>query len=89
MTDISKLTRELLRDKLITIIVDQLGVDEEEVTLTADFSNDLGADSLDSVELVMEIEQEFDIEIPDEECEDVRSVQQALDLLVRKLGVVS
>lgn len=83
------LTKELIRDKLITIIVDQLGVDEDEVTLTADFSNDLGADSLDAVELVMSLEEAFDLEIPDEECEHVRTVQQALDLLISKLGVES
>lgn len=89
MTDTSKLTRALIRDKIITIIVEQLGVDEDEVTLMADFSNDLGADSLDAVELVMSFEEEFSLEIPDEECEQVRTVQQAMDLLARKLGVTA
>lgn len=82
-------TLDFIRKKLIDIVVDQLGVDEEEVTMAADFSNDLGADSLDAVELVMSFEEEFSLEIPDEECEHVHTVQQALDLLTRKLGVTT
>jgi acyl carrier protein len=62
-------------DKVKSIIVEQLGVDEEEVTLDASFTEDLGADSLDIVELVMAFEEEFGIEIPDEEAEKVDYIQ--------------
>lgn len=63
------------------IIVEQLGVDASEVTQQASFVNDLGADSLDTVELVMALEEEFDIEIPDEEAEKIQSVSQAVDYI--------
>ncbi len=66
-------------DKVKSIIVEQLGVDEEEVTPDASFVDDLGADSLDTVELVMALEEEFECEIPDEEAEKITSVQQAID----------
>ena len=66
-------------DKVKSIIVEQLGVDEEEVTPDASFVDDLGADSLDTVELVMALEDEFECEIPDEEAEKIRTVQQAID----------
>ena len=66
-------------DKVKSIIVEQLGVDEEEVTPEASFVDDLGADSLDTVELVMALEEEFECEIPDEEAEKITSVQQAID----------
>lgn len=56
------------------IIIDKLGVDEKEVTPEANFTNDLGADSLDTVELIMELEKEFDIQIPDEEAENIATV---------------
>ena len=62
-------------DKVKSIIVEQLGVDEEEVTPDASFVDDLGADSLDTVELVMALEEEFECEIPDEEVEKITSVQ--------------
>ena len=65
-------------DKVKSIIVEQLGVDEEEVTPDASFVDDLGADSLDTVELVMALEEEFEIEIPDEEAEKITTVQQAI-----------
>ena len=65
-------------DKVKSIIVEQLGVDEEEVTPDASFVDDLGADSLDTVELVMEFEEEFDITIPDEEAEKIQTVGQAI-----------
>ena len=68
-------------DKVKSIIVEQLGVDEEEVTPDASFVDDLGADSLDTVELVMAFEEEFGIEIPDEDAEKIRSVQDALDYI--------
>ncbi len=61
------------------IIVDQLGVDEKQVNGTASFIDDLGADSLDQVELVMALEEEFDIEIPDEDAEKIANVQNAID----------
>ena len=61
------------------IIVDKLGVDEAEVTNEASFTNDLGADSLDTVELIMEFEKEFNISIPDEQAEKINTVQEAID----------
>lgn len=63
------------------IIVDKLGVDESEVSREASFTNDLGADSLDTVELIMEFEKEFDVSIPDEEAENIQTVGQAIDYL--------
>jgi acyl carrier protein len=63
------------------IIVEQLGVDPAEVTPQASFVNDLGADSLDTVELVMAFEEEFGLEIPDEEAEKIQSVSQAVDYI--------
>ena len=66
-------------DKVKSIIVEQLGVDEEEVTPDASFVDDLGADSLDTVELVMELEEEFDINIPDDVAEKIQTVGQAVD----------
>ena len=72
--------------KVKQIIVDQLGVDAGEVTAEAGFVEDLGADSLDTVELVMAFEEEFDIEIPDEEAEKLQTVGQALEYLKSKIG---
>ena len=66
-----------IQDKIKQIIVDELGVDEAEVTENARFIEDLGADSLDIVELVMRFEEEFDIEIPDEDAEKIQSVSDA------------
>ena len=66
-------------EKVKQIIVEQLGVDEAEVTSNASFVDDLGADSLDTVELVMAFEEAFDIEIPDEDAEKIRTVQDAVD----------
>ena len=68
-------------DKVKSIIVEQLGVDEEEVTPDASFVDDLGADSLDTVELVMAFEESFDIEIPDEDAEKIRTVKDAVDYI--------
>ncbi len=64
--------------KVKAIIVDKLGVDESEVTLEASFTNDLGADSLDTVELIMEFEKEFDIAIPDDQAEKISTVGEAI-----------
>ena len=64
--------------KVKAIIVDKLGVDEKDVTLVASFTNDLGADSLDTVELIMELEKEFDVQIPDEEAEKIVTVGDAV-----------
>ena len=63
------------------IIVDKLGVDESEVTSEASFTNDLGADSLDTVELIMEFEKEFNISIPDDQAENISTVGQAISYL--------
>ena len=63
------------------IIIEQLGVDEGEVTPNASFVDDLGADSLDTVELVMAFEEAFDIEIPDEDAEKIRTVKDAIDYI--------
>jgi acyl carrier protein len=63
------------------IISEQLGVEEAEVTPSASFVDDLGADSLDTVELVMALEEHFDIEIPDEDAEKIRTVQEAIDYI--------
>ena len=68
-------------DKVKSIIVEQLGVDEEEVTPDASFVDDLGADSLDTVELIMEFEKEFNISIPDEQAETITTVGQAIAYL--------
>lgn len=67
------------------IIVEQLSVDPEQVTLQASFVNDLGADSLDTVELVMALEEEFDLEIPDEEAEKIGTVGQAVEYIKTKM----
>ncbi len=66
-----------VQDRVKQIIVEQLGVDEAEVTPTASFVDDLGADSLDTVELVMAFEEAFELEIPDEDAEKIRTVQDA------------
>lgn len=72
---------ENVEERVKKIIVEQLGVDAGEVTQQAQFVNDLGADSLDTVELVMALEEEFDIEIPDEEAEKIQTVGQALEFI--------
>ena len=70
-----------ISSRVKAIIVDKLGVDENEVVPTASFTNDLGADSLDTVELIMEFEREFDIQIPDDQAENIVSVGQAIEFI--------
>lgn len=70
--------------KVKAIIVDKLGVDESEITLDSNFTNDLGADSLDTVELIMEFEKEFEISIPDEDAENISTVGSAVSYLTEK-----
>ena len=70
-----------VEQKVKEIIVEQLGVEDSEVTPTASFVNDLGADSLDTVELVMAFEEAFDIEIPDESAEKITTVKDAIDYI--------
>lgn len=68
------------------IVVEQLGVKDEEVTNDASFVDDLGADSLDTVELVMALEEEFETEIPDEDAEKITTIQQAIDYINANMG---
>ena len=70
-----------ISSRVKAIIVDKLGVDENEVVSDASFTNDLGADSLDTVELIMEFEKEFDIQIPDDQAENIVSVGQAIEFI--------
>jgi acyl carrier protein len=72
--------------KVKAIIVDKLGVDEDDITNEASFTNDLGADSLDTVELIMEFEKEFDLTIPDEEAEKIATVGDAVTYIQEKAG---
>ena len=68
-------------DKIRGIVVEQLGVDADQVTLEANFVEDLGADSLDTVELIMAFEEEFDVEIPDTEAEKIKTVQDVVNYI--------
>ena len=72
-----------VQEKVQKIVCEQLGVSPDEVKLAASFIDDLGADSLDTVELVMAFEEEFDIEIPDAEAEDIGTVQKAVDYITQ------
>jgi acyl carrier protein len=74
-----------VEDRIKKIIAEQLGVDEDEVVPEASFVDDLGADSLDTVELVMAFEEEFDIEIPDEDAEKILTVCRAMDYIKEKV----
>jgi acyl carrier protein len=74
-----------LFERVKQIIVEQLGVDEEQVTLDASFVDNLGADSLDIVELVMTLEEEFDLEIPDEDAENITTVGSAVEYLKERV----
>lgn len=73
-------------EKVKKIVGDQLSVEAEKITPQANFANDLGADSLDTVELVMALEEEFDIEIPDEAAEKITTVQEAVDYINSKVA---
>lgn len=77
---------EEIVDKVKSIIVDKLGVEPSEVTENANFTNDLGADSLDTVELLMEFEKVFGIKIPDEETNAIVTVKDAVEKVAQKLG---
>ena len=81
MTDISNIEARVKK-----IIIEQLGVKEEQVTNESSFVEDLGADSLDTVELVMALDEEFELEIPDEDAEKITTVQQAIDYIMAHLG---
>ena len=80
------MTNEEIVKQVKDIIVDKLGVEESEVTETASFTNDLGADSLDTVELLMEFEKVFGIKIPDEETSTIATVKDAIDKVQEKLA---
>ena len=71
-------------DKIKSIVVDQLGVDEDQVTEAASFVDDLGAESLDTVELIMAFEEEFDIEIPDEDAQKIKTVKDVIEYIESK-----
>ncbi|BBM36410.1 acyl carrier protein [Pseudoleptotrichia goodfellowii] len=71
-------------DKIKSIVAEQLGVDEDQVTEDASFIDDLGADSLDTVELIMAFEEEFDIEIPDEDAQKIKTVRDVMDYIESK-----
>lgn len=74
-----------IQEKVMKIVVEQLGVDPDQVTPSASFVEDLGADSLDIVEMVMAFETEFNIEIPDEDAEQITNVQEAVSYLEQRL----
>ena len=75
-----------VEERVLKIVVEQLGVKEDEVTPESSFVDDLGADSLDTVELVMALEEEFETEIPDEDAEKITTVKQAIDYVNEHLG---
>jgi acyl carrier protein len=76
-----------IEEQVKSIVAEQLGVKEDEVTNNASFVDDLGADSLDTVELVMALEEEFETEIPDEDAEKITTVQQAIDFVTSRAAV--
>jgi len=80
------MNRQEIIEKMTEIIVNKLGIAAEEVKPEANFKDDLGADSLDIVELIMEVEKEFSISIPDDQVEDIKTVEQAIDLVEDKVG---
>ena len=78
------MSEKSIQDKVTDIIVEQLGVNPEQVTLNASFIEDLGADSLDTVELVMAFEEEFSVEVPDEDAEKLQTVKDVVDYIESK-----
>jgi len=84
-TIINKIDMSDIKSKVIAIIVDKLGVEESEVTNEASFTNDLGADSLDTVELIMEFEKEFNIAIPDDQAETIQTVGDAVSYIEKNV----
>ena len=82
MKEILTMTKAEIESKVIDIVSTQLGVDKSEVTITSSFANDLNADSLDTVELVMELEDAFSTSIPDEQAEQIQTVGNAVDFIV-------
>jgi acyl carrier protein len=78
--------KEKIQERVIQIVCDNLGVNKEQVTRSTSFTEDVGADSLDIVELVMELEEEFEITIPDEEAEKIKTVGEAIDYIEKELG---
>jgi len=85
--EVSRVKMEEITTRLKEIVMDRLDVEEEQIKPEASFVEDLGADSLDIVELIMGIEEEFDIEIPDEDAEKLTNVGEAMDYIKNKLGV--
>lgn len=81
------MTIEEIRAEVQRIIVDKMGVSADQITEAASFTNDLGADSLDTVELIMELENKFDIRIPDEDAEKIATVGDAVKYIAEKKGV--
>ena len=77
-------TTEEIKEKVIKIVSEQMGVDKSEITLETSFVNDLNADSLDTVELVMEFEDEFELSIPDEEAEKIQTVGHAVEYIAKE-----
>ena len=75
-----------IEEKVVQIVGEQLGVDKKEISRDTSFVNDLNADSLDTVELVMELEDEFDVTIPDEDAEKLKTVGEAIDHIKKQLG---
>ena len=73
-------------DKIKEVIIDKLGVEDSKITMEAKFIDDLGADSLDTVELIMQFEEEFNIEIPDDDAENLMSVGQAVEYISAKIN---
>lgn len=78
-------TREEIETKVISIVSEQMGVDKSEISSDTSFVNDLNADSLDTVELVMELEDEFETSIPDEDAEKIQTIRQAVDFIANQM----
>ena len=81
------MTESEIEAKVIDIVAEQMGVDKSEISRETSFTNDLNADSLDTVELVMEFEDEFETSIPDEQAEKIQTIGQAIDYIKESIGV--